>query len=614
MTSRLEWIGWLLLAIGILRAALLVAHDPILGYGNQYDMYRTSACVGLYPAGDEAARGKPTMEGPIALYHLAGRGEDCYRSTEVAIVTGVLAAARALGRGSGGIRLQWIGLAKLALLAATAFLVAWALRGHAAASLAHGLVFLLVLADPVVTLWFNTLYTEVGVILTLYAAIAFICALAISDRRLIFIWLLLVVALIGLAFSREQFALLPPALILAAWPWLWYRSERTTAVVFIVAVLASLASFVLLPRPSMVKLVNRADAYLGAVVPAASSPQKALAALGLPERCAILSGASWYLQRGENVHEVCPEVFQLPSYAFLKVAAEEPEAIGRSLARTLLASQALAMPFLGTMEAAPNRFARDLPWWTPSLLDALTRQIPVRWFGALALVALLAAPLAALVAIAWARPSSAHHGASLLAAMLLSGTAIYTLLTTAFGDGLSESWRHFLPGALCLYAAAIALAAGIPFGVARWIEAPRESALHIAAMAGAAAVTIVAAIVVVLWAREQPLALGVIDAPAGRDVSRAGFTLRGWALDPFGVAGVQVEIGKLRREARYGEGSASVAWVYPRYPDAAHGNFSLDVTGDDLAQAGVAPTLRVLVRNRHGAVTEVDRRRLAIAP
>src|SRR4030095_2631395 len=50
--------GWALLVSGLARAALLVLHDPIMGYGNQYDMHRTGACVGLYPAVDEVSRGK----------------------------------------------------------------------------------------------------------------------------------------------------------------------------------------------------------------------------------------------------------------------------------------------------------------------------------------------------------------------------------------------------------------------------------------------------------------------------------------------------------------------------------------------------------------------------
>ena len=39
----------------------------------------------------------------------------------------------------------------------------------------------------------------------------------------------------------------------------------------------------------------------------------------------------------------------------------------------------------------------------------------------------------------------------------------------------------------------------------------------------------------------------------------------------------------------------------------------LTLSADDLAAAGHDPLLRVLARNRHGIVTEIDRRRLVIA-
>ena len=237
----------MLVLLGLVRAALLVAHDPLMGYGNQRDMHGTSACVGLFPANEAVAPLAVTPEAPIALYRLGARTGGCYLSTEVAIVATTVAIARALGADTSRFSLRWIGYAKLALLFATAFAIAWALRNHPGAAVLHGLVVVLLLSDPVVTLWFNTLYQEFATIWALYAAIGAACLLAIAEKQ-VFAWVLLLIALVALAFSREHYALLGLALVALAWPWLWHRSERMTIVTVVVALVAWGVSFVVLQR------------------------------------------------------------------------------------------------------------------------------------------------------------------------------------------------------------------------------------------------------------------------------------------------------------------------------------------------------------------------------
>jgi hypothetical protein len=56
--------------------------------------------------------------------------------------------------------------------------------------------------------------------------------------------------------------------------------------------------------------------------------------------------------------------------------------------------------------------------------------------------------------------------------------------------------------------------------------------------------------------------------------------------------------------------------MFPSYPDSGVAGFKSQITPQDLAKAGAAgpPTLRLLVKSRTGATTEVDRRRLEPAP
>ena len=611
MALRREWVGLVLVLLGFLRAGVLVAHDPVMGYANQYDMIRTSACLGLYPAvSDPEAR---TPEAPIAQYKTGGtRSGQCYLGTEVALAAAVMGAARLAKSESGLIRLNWIGYAKLALLAFAALLIAFALHHHPGAALAHGLVFLLVLADPVVTLWFNSLYTEFSAIWGLYAVIGAACALALTERGKYAMWTVLVTGLLALAFSREQYALLVPALVLASWPWLWRRSAEMTVATFIVALAACLVSYTVLPRPGLVTHVNRADTYLGVVLPASTHPQRALQLLQLPARCEAMVGATWYLQRGENVQQVCPEVFLVPSHAFLRFLPEEPEALARALARALPAMQAVAPAYLGTLEGAKHANAADLPWWAFSPLNTIASRMPTALFVALVLAAMMAAPLALLAALAWARPSRDDPLAGLLLAMLAGGTVVYALLTSVFGDGLSEVSRHFLVGALAAYALAIAAWVAVPILLARWWEAPKHHAFEMLAGVAALPIVVVACVIAWRWGETQPLAIGVLDAPRDRQGTLPALAIRGWALDPFGTESVTVELGALRREARIGDASPDLKAIFPGYPDGARGRFALDLSEEDLAKAGAPAELpmRITVKSRAGGATEIDRRHL----
>ncbi len=552
-------------------------------------------------------------EAPVARYKTGGpRSGICYLGTDVGLAAAVMGVARLAKVEDGLIRLNWIGYAKLALLAVIALLIAYALHDHPAAALAHGMIFLLVVADPVSILWFNTLYTEFGAIWGLYAAIGAACALALTERARYAMWAALVMGVLALAFSREQYALLVPALVLASWPWLWRRSSEMTVVTFIVALAACLVSYTVMPRPGVVTHVNRADTYLGAVLPASAHPQRALQLLNLPQRCEVMVGASWYLQRGENLQLACPEVFLVPSYAFLRFLPEEPEALARALARALPAMQGISPAYLGTTEGEKFAKASDLPWWAFSPLDAILNRLPGALFASLVIAAMMAAPLALLAALAWARPSRDDPLAGLLLAMLAGGTVIYALLTSVFGDGLSEAARHFLLGALATFALLIGALAAIPALASRWWYTPKAHAFEMVAVFVMVPLVLVACVMSWRWAQAQPLAIGVLDAPRDRTGTVPTLAIRGWALDPFGVEGVTVELGKLHREARVGDASPDLKALFPGYPDGARGRFVLDLTEDDLAKAG-APAeipLRVTVKSRAGGVTEIDRRRL----
>jgi hypothetical protein len=435
------------------------------------------------------------------------------------------------------------------------------------------------------------------------------------ERQAFVAWVLLIISLVALTFTREQFSLLGPALVLAAWPWLWHRSDRMTIAAFSVVLVACIVSFVAVPRPDVVRKANRTDAYLGAIAASASSPQRALAILGLPDRCAPFVGGSWYRQRGEDVSKACPEVFALSSFAFVRFFSEEPQALARALAQSLPAVQAVTPSYVGTLEGERGKQLRDLPPWAFSPIDAIMSRLPASVFVALTLLTFVMAPIGAIALIVMRR----YRGDPLtpiLLAMLLGGTAIYSFATTVFGDGLSEAARHYLPGALATWVMVIAVLAGLPFLFMRWSQAPKEALLEVSIGVFTIVAGGYATFVALEWFEAQPLAIGVLDEPAGRKVPAAGLQLRGWALHPQGVESVEVQAGSLKRNAQYGVASPVIEPLYPGYPDAARSKFSLDVTAEELTQAGAPNPLPLVIRvkGRNGTVTEVDRRALEFAP
>lgn len=612
MLSRLEWIGILLVALGVLRAAALVAHSPVIGYGNQYDMHRTGACVGLFPAIEGEARYRKTPEAPIGTYGIEAPRDGCYASTESLIAAGAVALSRLAGNDPARLDLRWVGAVKLAFLALTALALALLLRAHPVASLLHGIIVLAILCDPVATLWLNGLYTEFSIAWSLYAAIGAACVLALRASGGWLAWPLLVLALAALAFSREQFALLPVALAAVAAPWLWSRNPIGGVTVMIAAIASSAIAFAA-ERPGQVHAANRANVYLGTVVPASADPLMALSKLQLPARCEPLVGASWYLQRGESIEELCPQVFRLSSVAFLRFV-DEPDTLARAMARVLPTTQHVVPPYLGVLEGRKSAPIESLGLHGLSPWHALLMALPIGAYAGLALAMFLLAPIAFLAALAWARPARGSPGVALMLAMMLGGVAMHAYLTTVFGDGFSEAGRHYWAGHLAAFAALIALGVAIATVFTDWLRAPRDHGMKLVAIVAAIGLASLVAHYAWEWAKREALAFGVLDEPAGRRVPGGGFTIRGWALDPFGVQAVTVQLGRRTLSPRAPSSpQPDLRPYFPGYPDAASGWYALDVKPEDLAGAGPEVPLRVVVRNRLGASTPIDARRLEIA-
>lgn len=610
----------LLLALGVWRIAVVVAASPMLGYANQFDMGRTSACFGLWPDLPEPARYEAHPQAPIARYV---RGEqrpaECYRSTELAFV----AAALAIAPRDGPVHLRLVGAVKGAVLILVALGLDAALKRRPAWALANAAVFAFVLADPMTTLWLNTLYTEFGALLGAYASIGLLPALVVREpqsappRWTLFGF---VCSLTVLGMSRQQHLLLPAVLALPVLVSLW-RTARGIALGLALGVLAIALAQATIVRPTTITAANNVDVVLGAILPASRDQARTAARLKLPERCLQSSGASWYETMGESLAATCPEALAMPRRALAAVAFAEPSTIVRAVLRGLPQLQDWRLGYLGSVE--DRDFAGSDAVRVVAGPAAISLAPAVTALSGKAFAWVLGASLALLIASAGATLLASIRGSPAPFALViyaLTATAWYAILTSILGDGYVEIPRHAQLAAPSLAAALLIVAGAL---LAAMLTAGRRRA-DIAPDAPAALSIVVASLAIATIGyialrgtiAATPLATGIVDRPKQNRVPDGAVEFVGWALDPRGVARVELvaDGGEVYR-AEYGRPYAGargepLALYFPGYPDVALPGFAASLPPQALAAGSLG--VRTFVVNVDGLHTEIDRRRLVV--
>ena len=598
MRTRLLVLGGLLAMLGLARLAGVVFHEPLAGYANNYDMIRVAACVGLYPDLPEPARYLATPAAPVPRYvEGATRPGSCRPTSALLFAYAGLLAAKSFPAADGAIDLRWIGAATWAFAAACVVLLAFLLRAHPVASLLHGATVFLVLGDPLVGLWFNSLYAEPATILGAYLMVGLLCAIALRGQAGIFVWTALCGAILLLGLSKHQFFALPLLLLVASLAALRHASARGTAVAFAAAALGIAAFFV--PGNEGAYRANRVDTYLGAMAGASNDPSRTLAALGLPARCAPFIGTTYYRLRGESLDAQCPEVFALPAGAFVTLLRSEPRTVATAMARALAPSQAAYYGFVGVLAGHREATASMLAPWARSAWVPLFDWLRPSWYLEL-VVFMLAASLAAFAAAGWRAASP--PGVLCSHVSMLAVVYVYAFVTAVLGDGAADAGKQVLLGSLALAAWVVAL----PFMVLASWRASAHLGVRATVLAAWIGALVFAAWTVTLY-RAERLAFGVIDVPAGRSLA-GGSVVTGWALDPVGVARVEATWDGRPIAARDSLPSPGPARVYPSLPRAATAGFEIALPGALLTPG--MHELRVYVVNRRGVRTEVDRRRI----
>jgi hypothetical protein len=569
----------LLLGIAALRMLTLALHTPTLGYANQYDMLRTSACVDLWPgssAGEslDAALELATTDAPQPIYQRRFFDRsNCYWSSDAGLTVLTMQLQQVVAGGTD-MDLRWIGGVKTFLLLAAIVWVGVLFWPHPRAAALNALIAALVLADPFVMLYANTLYTEFSAVLGAYLAIAGSVGLGFAGAR----WrsrhctaaLVLGLALLGCA--RVPHA--PLAAVLAAvMIYFFSRQHARFPYKLACALLLPIALGASIAVRNQHALAGVADANTSntlffTMLPAADDPRAFAQNLGLRPQCGELAFSSWYLPRGSNVTADCPEARKFSRVRLAWTLLTHPNTGLRVLANALAQSRGWRMAYVGEVAGESMRRA---PFW--SLAD-IPPSLP---YPAYLGVSLFALSLAILILIG----DTLSTPQRLLLALLCCAL-ILPLLISLLGDGYTELPRHAHLSCVALATLLLALLSQLnQLGMRRCVAGAITSALLVFVLS------------------RQPSAIAGWDhklsAAAGANVE-----ISGWVLDAYGTEKIYgVGPDQTEQVLKFGA-RPGVATVFQGYPNAHNAgvNGVLKMT---------APYLEIRVRNALGIETVVDR-------
>jgi hypothetical protein len=311
----------------VLRLVFVCSASPIIGYANNLDFFRQSACVGVWASYAVQDRISAHVDSPIDdLVHDGVQiSAYCMASSDNVFVW---VAAR-FHPVPAHFNLREVGLLKGLLTLALTVLVFLQPIG-ASARLASAFLAALVFGDIAVECYFNTLYVDASAIMA--ASFALLGTVSLCARAKPLGWAsfaLIAGPVLWLGTVKPQYEILAllqgliDAFILLG---LW-RDLPKACVIAVVAAAGPLVFNSLNSDPQSIMRyatkVNQADSILQAVLPAARDKAGALKTLGLPPSCAPAIGRNGY-DEDVRAGRLCPELSEVSRLRLPLLFAEQP--------------------------------------------------------------------------------------------------------------------------------------------------------------------------------------------------------------------------------------------------------------------------------------------------
>jgi hypothetical protein len=532
-TSSLRLLTLVLLILGIARASLLVLGDPVTGYANQYDMKRSSACLGLWPVTDQDPK-EASPEAPFKFYQeSAPDGPNCHPSTEV-LIAGLGIGLAHVFSSPPRVDIRWVGGTKLALLIMLVLTLHYAMRESPLGAFTHAVIFTTILCDPFNTLFANSLYTEFSAILGAYLAVSTAAAMVLQGRFRVYLGLLWLLGLALLGFSRIQHIVLPIVLIIL----LFIAMRRLPAMLWVPSVLVSLAALIfqwnLQVGPGVLDDANRINTVFATLLPASQDPVKFAKRLGMQEKCVELTHTSWYLTRGRNHREECPEAFKVSRLKLAAVLATEPSTSMRLVFRALHQSGAWRLPYVGEIAGKAHEKKSGFAGWS---IAALVAWLPFPVYMVFYLLPVWLGLCAFILLCSRTRPADTGLRAVHLVLAMLAAVILMAHATSLLGDGFSEYSRHVHLAHNACASAWVLLLIAAATAFSRTPSRKGKPGRTEGMCAAAGTVFLLLAIPVLI--PKLALGFGILTTPANERLTGQTIELTGWAMDPSGVSRVE---------------------------------------------------------------------------
>jgi hypothetical protein len=435
MNRAYKILPWLIFAFAAVKILATVRTSPLIGYANNWDFVRESACYGVweqYPNGKNKT--EANREGPVnpLLYDGDRHPEWCVHVIDNAFIRLILAFHN-LG---DKIDLRTVGTLKAVFLLG---MMSWLMvllrkKSH---QLVAALTFLLAFGDIAYLSFFNTLYAEFSMLAGAFLSLFGLLMLAYDarPRRSSIAFCIVSLLFFGLAKTQYMPLALVAGMVMGVIVFMRQRAVAP-AVALLTAAVAMPIGFNIANRRSdlmrNMSIANLMDTVMVAVLPNTRDPLASMRKIGLPEHCSKGLGVSWYDL--DVAHDLpCPELANLGRTKLIGLFLWDPTSFFRPMSLAINKIRPLQLNYLSNTENVLVRNSKGYRFLKlTSLSTALDRLPPSAFF--VLIVAALAMSVGSLLAI---RRSSPAFLCSAGGALIF-----YALFSSVFGDGFFEISKH----------------------------------------------------------------------------------------------------------------------------------------------------------------------------
>lgn len=453
MASQLNYkniISIFLLTAVAVYAAFFLYKPGFVGYANNYDFIRHSACFGLwsYIPDQEKTAGHPSEPSSQLLYDGELIENACIKSSDNIFSYAVTAFI------SAGDIVSFTKLSsfKIIALIALSFLAISASKSK----LVPSIILFSILTEWIYLAYANTLYAEFSVVsaFTLIVICSYNLIHEKKNKYSIIQIVLLLIAIIWLGLSKQQWSYLTFILLcVASWVIFHRTAFKKTSFILVLISVASIIVFHAINKQSfksesIINSANKVNTFFHAVLPEATDKLHALQTLGLPEQCYSDIGKSWYHPE-QNALNNCPEIQTISRAKLFNLFMQDPATLIMPVVNFANEMKPFYPAYLGITIADDVNSQKKLDSIKKLSLSHIVNTIHSSIFFIIALALFSISFLSGILLLLLPNKFSITLTSYLY--LLTTGglTTGYSIVSSVFGDGYIEAAKHavlFLAG------------------------------------------------------------------------------------------------------------------------------------------------------------------------